>query len=265
MYLLSDHDVIDAIEASRRGGVQVRVMLEENPYGTGPGNRAVFDRLRVAAVATRWSPSDFQLSHDKYAVADRNVALIGTANWTHSAFTQNREYLVEDTNPRDVGALTALFDADWERRKVHLDDDNLVVSPTNSRSDFLALIDNARQTLHLEAEEMQDVQIEDALIAAAARGVQVEVIIPRPTGGSDSNAAGAQRLTAGDVQVRRLQNPYVHAKTIVVDGREAFIGSENISGPSLDQNREVGILISDAEAVRRVEETFSRDWKAGLP
>jgi cardiolipin synthase len=265
MYLLSDRRVIDALEASRRRGVQVRVMLEENPYGSGPGNRAIFDRLRAATIATRWSPSSFQLSHDKYAVADRKVALIGTANWTHSAFTENREFLVEDSNPRDVDELETLFNADWEHRPFSVDDDHLVVSPENSRTDLLALIGSARQTVHVEAEEVQDTQIESALIDAASRGVEVDVLIPGSTGGNEANAAGAERLTAGHVHVRRLHNPYVHAKVIVVDGHEAFIGSENISAPSLDRNREVGLLVSDAAAIRRVEDTFSRDWRVGQP
>ncbi len=265
MYLLSDRQVIDALEASRRRGVRVRVMLEENPYGSGPGNRAVFDRLRTTTIATRWSPSGFQLSHDKYAVADHKVALVGTANWTHSAFTDNREFLIEDSDPRDVDQLATLFDADWGHQSFSVNDEHLVISPTNSRTDFLALIGSARKTLHVEAEEIQDAQVESALIEAASRGVEVEVLIPGSTSGPDRNAAGAERLTAGHVQVRRLRNPYVHAKAIVVDGEEAFIGSENVSTSSLDQNREVGLLVSDAAVVRRVEETFSRDWKAGGP
>ena len=265
MYLLSDRDVINAVEASRRHGVRVRVMLEENPYGSGPGNRSVFDRLSAAGVATRWSPPTFKLSHDKYAIVDQKTALVGTANWSRSAFEHNREYLVEDTDPRDVGQLEGLFNADWERQSFQVSDEHLVISPINSRGDFLELARSARQSLHLETEEVQDTQVEGALIDAAKRGVDVRVIIPGPAGRSDANAMGASRLRAAGVQVRRLRNLYVHAKDIVVDGREAFIGSENASAPSLDENREVGLLISDPTAVRRVERTFSHDWEDGQP
>lgn len=265
MYLLSDRAVINALEARQRHGVQVRVMLEENPYGTGPGNRSAYDQLRGAGVAVRWSPATFRLSHDKYAIADRRVALIGTANWTRSAFVDNREYLVLDSDPSDVGQLTDLFEADWNRQTARIDDPHLVVSPVNSRADFLALIGSAQHAIHLEAEEMQDGQIEGALVDAARRGVEVEVVLPRSASSGDPNLPGRQRLVAGGVQVHQLEHPHVHAKDIIVDRREAFVGSQNISPSSLDDNREIGVIIADPGAVQRLEETFRRDWQAGQP
>ena len=54
----------------------------------------------------------------------------------------------------------------------------------------------------------------------------------------------------------------MHAKDIIVDHREAFIGSENISTQSLNSNREVGILLADQSAISRLKETFARDWGA---
>jgi len=261
MYLLSDRDVNRALLEAKQRGVQVRVMLEEHPYGSGPGNASIYQTLRGAGVATAWAPANFQLSHDKYAIADQRTALVGTANWSHSAFTANREYLVVDTNPGDVQALQGLFDADWKRQAAEISDPHLVVSPTNSRSDFLALIDSAQHGVDVEAEELQDSNVEDALVHAAQRGVTVRVVTVAAQG-NDANASGRRRLTAGGVQVRSLESPYVHAKDLIADKRTAFIGSENISTSSLDQNREVGLLIDDASAITTLENTFSSDWQA---
>lgn len=265
MYLLSDHQILTALENAPRRGVKVRVLLEEHPYGTGPGNSAVANRLKGAGLQVAWSPATFRLSHDKYAIADGKIALIGTANWTFSAFRNNREYLVEDSNPTDVGQLAALFIGDWNRTTVDSTGSNLVVSPSNARADFEGLIGTARKSLDLEAEELQDPRIEDALIAAAGRGVEVRVILPLPTSGTDANASGRERLIAGGVQVHRLRSPYVHAKDILVDQTEGFIGSENISTASLDANREVGLVISDPSAIQALESTFNRDWGNSQP
>jgi cardiolipin synthase len=259
MYLLSDRPIIASLEAARKRGVQVRVMLEEHPYGEGAGNGAIFQRLGGAGIAVAWSPAEFKLSHDKYAIADGRSALIGTANWTASAFTNNREYIVVDDDPYDVTQLATIFEADWNRRSPTIEDPHLVISPTNSRSGFLALIRRAQRQVDLEAEEMQDPEIEDALGQAARRGVAVRVVLPAPSG-RDANASGRQRLASAGVNVRQLEHPYVHAKDIIVDGQEAFIGSENISGQSLDYNREVGVVTVDQSAVDRLEQTFSRDW-----
>jgi phosphatidylserine/phosphatidylglycerophosphate/cardiolipin synthase-like enzyme len=198
-------------------------------------------------------------------VSDRRTGLVGTANWTTSAFTNNREYLVVDEDATDVAQLASIFEADWTRHSVSLDDARVVVSPTNSRSTFLALIRGSRKSLDLEAEEMQDPEIEDALGQAAKRGVDVRAILPAPTGGPDANANGKQRIATNGVKVRQLGHPYVHAKEIVVDRREAFIGSENISSQSLNNNREVGILLADPTAIGRLDQTFSHDWEAAAP
>jgi len=265
MYLLSDRDVIDALEASRRRGVQVRVMLEENPFGSGPGNRATFDRLKAAGIRVQWGAPKFQFDHEKFAVADRKEALVGTANWTYSAFVANREYLLRDAEPNDVAQLDAIFDADWERGDAKVDDPRVVVSPTNSRSVFLAMARSARSTIEIETEEMEDQGIERALVGASRRGVSVAVVLPVPAAQPDVNATGIQQLKAGGVQVRELRAPYVHGKVVLVDGREVFVGSENFSRSSLDENREVGLLVSDPTTIQQVKETFSRDWKAGKP
>ena len=265
MYLLSDRDVVSALEASRTRGVRVRVMLEENPYGTGPGNQAVSSRLTAARIATRWSPARYRFNHEKYAISDRKVALVGTANWTYSAFTANREYLAIDSDPADVRQLAAVFDADWNNQEGSVDAPNLVISPIDSRTDFYSLAGSAKQTLDLESEEMEDTGIETALMTAARRGVVVRAIFPAPTSRNDPNAPGERALTDGGVRVRRLTKPYVHGKELVVDGREAFVGSENFSTSSLDENREVGLLLGDPVTVQRVESTFAQDWQAGKP
>src|SRR5207237_2342389 len=97
---------------------------------------------------------------------------------------RNREYGIIDTNAQDVQAVISIFNADWNHTTAQFNDPNLVVSPVNSRSDFSALIGSARQTLLVEAEEMNDSSTEQALVNAAQRGVHVEVILPAPSGSS---------------------------------------------------------------------------------
>jgi cardiolipin synthase len=150
MYLLSNRSILTALASAQRRQVRVRVMLEEHPFGTGPGNQRSFAQLQAAGVAVAWGPPPFEFSHEKYAVSDGEVALVGTANWTAAAFASNREYLVEDRNATDVRQLSALFAADWGRSAPAVDDANLVVSPTNSRARLLALIQGARQQVSVE-------------------------------------------------------------------------------------------------------------------
>ncbi len=101
-----------------------------------------------------------------------------------------------------------------------------------------------------------------ALEDARRRGVSVRLILP---GTADIAAADVAWLKAGGVQLVYVSAPFIHAKVIVADGRLAFVGSENFSSTSLDENREVGLLLSDTTALAMITTTFKRDWAVGQP
>lgn len=180
-----------------------------------------------------------------------------------SSAAANREYGVVDADPTDVGEVKTIFQADWDRTSPALGDANLLVSPVNARVKLTDLLGAARHTLLVEDEEMLDAPSEDALIAAARRGVSVEVVLPMPTSGAADSGADVARLVHGGVRVRYLVAPYMHAKLIVTDGTRAFVGSENFSGTSLDQNRELGVLIAESDVLATLARVFALDWAAG--
>ncbi|HEY0754655.1 MAG TPA: phospholipase D-like domain-containing protein [Ktedonobacteraceae bacterium] len=267
MYLLSNKSIIAALEEDANQGLDVRVMLEQHPYGGTPlSPQETLARLQAAGVKTRFSNPDFPLTHEKGLLIDNAVAYIMTSNMTNAAlgvgnYTLNREYDIVDTNTQDVQAIAAIFQADWQRGTVSFNAPDLVVSPLNARLAFNLLIASASQTLLVTAEEMQDSGIEQDLIAAAQRAVNVQVILPTPGGGSsDSNLNGILAIKQGGVHVREDPRLYMHAKTLIVDGQRAFVGSENISTPSLDQNRELGIIIADGSVLQTLQQTFQKDW-----
>ncbi len=141
---------------------------------------------------------------------------------------------------------------------------HLLVSPVNARAGILGIITGAQKTLHIEDEEMYDKASEDALIAAALRGVDVELVLPTSdTDNPDFQGNDVPRLIAGGVYVHYLGAPYVHAKLILADGTLALVGSQNFSATSLDKNREVGVVIADRAAIQMLTSTFERGWAVG--
>jgi phosphatidylserine/phosphatidylglycerophosphate/cardiolipin synthase-like enzyme len=227
--------------------------------------------LNASGVQTEATSPSFSLTHEKGMIIDAKMAYIMTSNFTLSALgvsksTKNREYGVIDSNQQEVQGVIDIFNADWNRTNVQLSDPNLVVSPINSRKDFESLIGSAHKTLLIEAEEMQDNDIEQALVSAEKRGAQVQVILPSSSSSSNSsgsnsgNSAGISTIEQGNVQVKEDPHLYMHAKIIIVDGQKAFVGSENISGASLDSNRELGIIVADQNALNTLQQTFQQDW-----
>ena len=140
---------------------------------------------------------------------------------------------------------------------------DLLWSP-GSEDALLSLIASARSSLLVENEEMDAPAITSALEAAARRGVSVTVIMT-----DDSEwSSDFSDLEAAGVHVRTYSEDaalYIHAKAIVADGNRAFVGSENFSDASLDYNRELGIITSDAAIVSVLEDTLLADAAGAAP
>jgi phosphatidylserine/phosphatidylglycerophosphate/cardiolipin synthase-like enzyme len=268
VYLLTDAPVIAALEDARRRGVDVRVMLDEHPYGFDVVSpQRTLQTLATAGIQAKFANSAYTYTHAKMLIIDGATLYILTANLSQSglggsSLGRNREFGVIDTHGEDVAEAVAIFQADWNRTQPMLHGANLVVSPVNSRAKITALIASAQTSLQIEDEEMYDTSSENALIAAARRGVSVRLILPGP---ADIEVADVARLKAGGVQLVYVSAPFIHAKVIVADGRLAFVGSENFSSTSLDENREVGLLLADTTALATITTTFERDWAVGDP
>lgn len=260
LYLLSDDDIIRALMRANLRDVDVRVILEPEPYGGAQTELETWQRLEAAGIDVRWSPAEYRFAHVKLLVVDRAVAVIMNLNMTGAAFTQNREFALLTTDVDLIGEASALFDADWQGDKPPAPG-RLVVSPIDSRTRLTELIDSARTSLELYAEVLTDPGIVDALIAALDRGVAVRLLMSA----SDEESLWYEEpgfLARSGAQVRIASHLYIHAKAIVVDGERLWIGSQNFTANSLDENREVGMMTSELLAVERVRSVFETDWSA---
>ncbi len=259
VYLLTSQEVVRELAAAQRRGVRVRVLLEEEPVGGGQGNRVAAQELTAAGAAVRWAAPTFRFTHAKVILVDGTQAAIMTLNLTASSFRSNREFAAIVEDPSVLRALGELFESDWEHVSHPALDLPLVISPANARRVLHDLIVSARQSLEIYVLSLEDDSIAAALAAAAERGVRVRIITNPPTG-SDSYADERALVRARGGFVGFLDSPNVHAKVVIVDGQRAFVGSQNFTATSLDQNREVGILIADPVALQRLQQTFESDW-----
>ena len=102
----------------------------------------------------------------------------------------------------------------------------------------------------------------NALLAATRRGVKVRVLTP---GKIDHNLVrSASRrdygvLLQSGVEIYEYQASLLHAKTLVVDGAWATLGSTNFDNRSFALNDELNVGIHDAGLARYLQEVFERD------
>jgi cardiolipin synthase len=264
IYLLTDEEILTALEDAVDRGVQVRILLEEDPFG-GPGTEEeTFARLARGGIDVRWSDPVFRFSHVKTFVIDEHVAVIMNQNLTTSAFSQNREFFAITTQASAVAQAAAIFEADWDQSGAEIEGP-LVVSPTNSRAVLLDLIDIATETLDLYAEVVRDGEIVAALIAAEDRGVDVRLVVSPDSEEDDQGRFERDLLRQAGAEVRLATGLYIHAKLVLADQTSLFIGSQNLTATSLDDNREIGILITDPRAIARASDVFASDFATAVP
>ncbi|MCS6842884.1 MAG: phospholipase D-like domain-containing protein, partial [Caldilineales bacterium] len=265
VYLITDDTWVQALAQAVQRGVDVRVLIEEAPYGGGETNALAAQAMAAAGVQVRGRPGAFVYSHEKSLVVDDRQAFIMTHNLTRSSFERNREYAVVVDDPAVVAEVAAVFDADWERREPDLRAARLVWSPVNSRQRMAALIDSAQVSLDLQHPSLQDPALIARLAAAAQRGVRVRITTPAVYDPGESEYGAVDQLFDAGVAIRFLDDPYVHAKAMLVDGRVAMVGSQNLTTNSLENNRELGIVFDDAAAVNTLAGYFLRDWNNAKP
>ncbi len=110
----------------------------------------------------------------------------------------------------------------------------------------------------------------DALIARADAGIKVRVLLDQSF--LKDNQAGVDRLRqSGKIDIRvlpttALTGGVLHAKYMVVDGIEVFVGSQNWDWRALEQIHEIGARIRNERFAQTFDATFDFDWQlAGHP
>jgi phosphatidylserine/phosphatidylglycerophosphate/cardiolipin synthase-like enzyme len=259
MYEFADPTAAGILEADARRGVRVRVLLDRD-YSGYAINEPDFSQLSSNGVQVRWAPAR-TIFHQKTFTVDDHASAIMTLNLTSDYYSTSRDFGVITTDQADVAAIEQVFDADWTNNGAPATGPtglNLVWSP-GAASAIVSLIDSAEHSLLVENEEMDDSDVTSALEAAARRGVDVEVVMTYSSSWTDA----FDELTGAGVHVRTYSpeaSLYIHAKVVVADERTLSLGSQNFSTSSLDYNRELGLITTDASLVTSVYRTVASDF-----
>jgi cardiolipin synthase len=260
MYMLTAREAVAALLTAHDAGCDVRVLLEPAPYGDVTANQSAFLALSLGRIDVRWIARPTGLVHAKLIVIDDASVHVITFNLTPAGLGSNREYAIIDSDRADVRWAQTIWNAD----AIGADpgpapgDTRLLVSPIDARRRLTTVIDGARLSIAIEIEEISDVEVVDHLVAARRRGVRVTVVAPGP-GQSPATTAALATLSAANVGVRRVTTPTIHAKTMVIDRRQVYVGSVNFTRASLDDNREFGVLVVDEAMAARIGDTIAAD------
>ena len=131
------------------------------------------------------------------------------------------------------------------------------------RRAYLTAIRAARRTIWLEnAYFLPDRGLRRALARAAERGVEVAVIVPGKNDVQAVRYAGLfvhRNLVERGIKILVWRGPMMHAKTAIIDGLRACIGSYNLDSRSLRYNLEVVVEVIDDQVGAVMERQFMND------
>jgi cardiolipin synthase len=130
---------------------------------------------------------------------------------------------------------------------------------------FLLSITSARKTIHISNPYfLPDERMQEALVNAVKRGVRVIALTP---GKIDhklvywASRSGFEPLLLGGIEIYEYQAALMHAKTMVVDGIWATVGSTNLDNRSFALNKEINLIVYDTTIAGQLETIFAEDLK----
>jgi phosphatidylserine/phosphatidylglycerophosphate/cardiolipin synthase-like enzyme len=272
MFHLTVQDVVDALAAAGKRGVDVEIIIDQGNWSSHTP-QALKTELAAAGVVVHPSSAGFRITHEKSFVVDETTAYIMSLNLT-SPFVTTRDYAVVTHDAGIVKEFLSVFAADVNNAEngtattPTVSDAHLAWSPVNSESRLVAFVAAAKKTLVVSSENLGDAPIQAALIAAAKRGVDVRVLAPLCDQNTDPtyDLPFLATLAQGGVEARAMPAPstatipYEHAKMMLADGARAFVGSVNFSTASTTNARELGIFFDDPGAIAMISRAFEQDW-----
>jgi cardiolipin synthase A/B len=128
---------------------------------------------------------------------------------------------------------------------------------------LISAIDSAEKEVWLtNAYFVPDPQLVASLKGAVARGVDVKIVLPSATDSTLVFNAGRSHydeLLRSGIKIYERQNVLLHAKTALIDGVWATVGSTNLDWRSFLHNQEVNAVVLGNDFGQRMRAAFEAD------
>ncbi|ABN58362.1 MULTISPECIES: cardiolipin synthase [Methanoculleus] len=284
--------VVRALAEKAREGVEVRLLFDAMGSRAGGGSRKAFFELEdVGGKIGVFFPSVYRINyrnHRKIAVIDGTVGFIGGFNIGDDYLGKGPLGCWRDTAVRITGEAVRMlqlrFFLDWNYVTGEYPGIETCYFPQEStpgatpvqivsggpdtrwnpiKEGYLKLINSARESICIQTPYfIPDESVADALRLAALSGVDVRIMIPckpdHPFVYWATLSFIGDLLDAG-VRAYTYDGGFLHAKTIVVDGKAGSVGSANWDVRSFRLNFEANAFFYDAAVGADLVRAFEED------
>ena len=293
--------VIQALLNAHQRGVAVRILTDVNMNRTYPELADYFRQQGIDVRLFDWRELTGGVLHAKYMIVDQASVYVGSQNFDWRALKHIHETGVRVDHPVFAGAAAAIFQADW--RFAGGDPDayaklkqmppfefpetgRLLASPApynppgiaSALDHLIAMLDKAERRITVQLlsystrryrSEETFSTIDDALRRAAARGVDVEMII---SNWNKRHPEDLMSLSAvPGIRIRFMNIPeastgfvpfarVVHSKIVRVDDRTCWISTSNWSYDYFYASRNLEVVLEDRELAMQLDRLFTDLW-----
>ena len=224
IFRMDSQDLEAALKAASAKGIAVRALIAHTNRGGEPKLRGLETRFLEAGITVGRTADDLIRYHGKMMIVDRRTLFLLSFNFVHMDIDHSRGFGIVTRNSKLVHEAVRLFESDLNRQADTAGLNVFVVSPANARKQLSAFIKRAQKQLLIYDPKIADKQILRLLEDHAKTGIEIKVI-------------GTTSARSANLLVTPLTSMRLHTRTIIRDGRQAFLGSQSLRQPELDLRR----------------------------
>lgn len=111
VFTITDNRIVRKLEEAHARGLKIRIISDDDKSMDLGSDLAHLSREGIDCRLDRTTAH----MHHKFAIADQDLLLTGSYNWTRSAATENDENIVVTNNPGLVRSFTGKFEEMWRQ------------------------------------------------------------------------------------------------------------------------------------------------------
>lgn len=259
VYMLTENKLKDALKKAKDKWIDVKVVLEKNPYMAFNINNKTYDFLSKNNINVVWSNlENYALNHSKFIIID-NELVLASWNFTYSTFSKNRDIFLFIKDSEILTLFEKIFELDFKWEKSSPYNDSLVISPDYSRNKIENLFKWAIKNIDMYFPYLADENLKKILFEKVKSWVKVRLIVDKVALKDDSEQI--DEFKKAWIEIKDLKKNKVHAKAVLIDQKYLYVWSENFSTNSLDKNRETWILLKNEDIIAKFQELFNNDFE----
>lgn len=275
---ITEFDFFNLLKEKAKQGLQVRLILDS--FGSANLRDNAVAELQEAGVEILSLSYLLHRMHRKVLIVDERIAFIGGVNLHQgSRFWNDLMVRIKGHLVRKVvlsftksyinagGKDPLLLSKNNKIRRARVNTWIIEHTPVKEKFNFkriyIKYLNGADNKIILVTPYFIPKRwLSATLHQAVLRGVNVEVLVPKTTDHfivDRVNYFYIYKLSKLGIKFY-IEEKMNHAKAIIIDEKEAMVGSQNLDFLSFDLNSEIGVFFKDPEVVSRLSQ-IAKEWK----